>query len=78
MHAEFLQSFSPLKGVIWCDFYFLFSLVCYVAVRDVTINREPVENRLKHVTIQTVEIESRIQLGVGVYINVSLRGKYCI
>ncbi len=52
--------------------------MCYVAVRDVTINREPVENRLKHVTIQTVEIESRIQLGVGVYINVSLRGKYCI
>ncbi len=26
------SSVSEVKGVIWCDFYFSFSLVCYIAV----------------------------------------------
>ncbi len=47
---------------------------------DVMINREPVENRFKHVTIQigwdAKQIE--IELRVGVYMNVCLRGTYCL
>ncbi len=44
-------------------------------IRDVTINREPVENRLKHVTIQIGwdAEQITIKLGVGV-MNVCLRG----
>ncbi len=46
-----------------------------VTSRNVTINLEPVENRLKHVTIQNVWDAKRIaiQLGVGVYMNACLR-----
>ncbi len=44
--------------------------------RDVTINREPAENQFKHVTIQISwgAKQITIQLGVGVYMNVYLRG----
>ncbi len=46
----------------------------------VTINRDPVENRLKYVTIQICWDAKQIviQLGVGVYMNVCLRGTYCL
>ncbi len=48
--------------------------------RDVTINRESVENRFKYVTIQIGwdAKQIAIQLGVGVYMNVCLRGTYCL
>ncbi len=48
--------------------------------RDVMIKREPVENRFKYVTIQIGWDAKRIatELGVGVYINVCLRGTYCL
>ncbi len=48
--------------------------------RDVTINREPVENRFIYVTIQNNWDAKQIviQLGVGVYMNVCLRGTYCL
>ncbi len=44
--------------------------------RDVTINRELAENRFKHVTIQISRGAKQItiQLGVGVYMNVYIRG----
>ncbi len=49
-------------------------------IRDVTINREPVENRFKYVTIQIGwdAKQIAIQLGVGVYMNVCLSGPYCL
>ncbi len=48
--------------------------------RDVTIHREPVENRFIYVTIQIGWDAKQIvmQLGVGVYMNVSLRGTDCL
>ncbi len=44
------------------------------------INREPVENRFICVTIQIGwdAKQIAIQLGVGVYMNVHLRGTYCL
>ncbi len=44
------------------------------------INREPVEYRFIYVTIQVGWDAKRItiQLGVGVYMNVCLRGTYCL
>ncbi len=49
-------------------------------IRDVTINREPVENRFIYVTIQIGWDAKQIviQLVVGVYMNVFLRGTYCL
>ncbi len=46
--------------------------------RDVTINREPAKNRFKDVTIQIGwDVKQiAIQLGVGFYMNVFLRGTY--
>ncbi len=46
----------------------------------VTINRDPVENRLKYVTIKIGwdAKQIAINLGVGVYMNVCLRGTYCL
>ncbi len=49
-------------------------------IRDATINREPVENRFIYVTIQ-ISWDAKqivIQLVVGVYMNVFLRGTYCL
>ncbi len=47
---------------------------------DVTINRDLVEKRLIYVTIQIGwdAKQIAIQLGVGVYMNVCLRGTYCL
>ncbi len=44
------------------------------------INREPDENRFKYVTNQIGwdAKQITIQLGVGVYMNVCLRGTYCL
>ncbi len=46
----------------------------------VTINCDPVENRLKYVTIKIGwdAKQIAIHLGVGVYMNVCLRGTYCL
>ncbi len=48
--------------------------------RNVTINREPVENPFIYVTIQIGwdAKQIAIQLGAGVYMNVCLRGTYCL
>ncbi len=48
--------------------------------RDIAINHEPVENRFIYVTIQIGSDAKQIaiQLGVGVYMNVCLRGTYCL
>ncbi len=55
-------------------------LFLFIQSRDVTINREPLENRLKYVTIQIGwdAKQIAIELGVGVYMNVFLRGTYCL
>ncbi len=44
------------------------------------INRETVEKRFKYVTIQIGwdAKQIAIKLGVGVYMNVYLRGTYCL
>ncbi len=44
------------------------------------MNREPVENRFIYVTIQIIwdAKQIAIQLGQGVYMNVCLRGTYCL
>ncbi len=66
---NFQHHFTPVFCVIWS-----------FRNRDVTINREPVENRFKYVTIQIGwdAKQIAIQLGVGVYMNVCLRGTYCL
>ncbi len=63
----------------WADFLARCEYVP-ISIRDVTINREPVEKRFKHVTIQIGWDAKRIpiKLGVGVYTNVCLRGNYCL
>ncbi len=52
----------------------------YFGCRDVTINREPVENRFRYVTIQIGwdAKQIKIQLVLGVYMNVCLRGTDCL
>ncbi len=47
---------------------------------DATINGEPVENQLKYVMIQIGwdAKQITIQLGGGDYMNVFLRGTYCL
>ncbi len=52
----------------------------YHVIRDIMINREPVENRFKHVMIQIGWDAKRIaiKLGVGDYMNVCLKVTYCL
>ncbi len=53
---------------------------CWMDSRDVMINCELVENRFIYVMIQ-IDWDAQqiaIQLGVGVYMNVCLRGTYCL
>ncbi len=58
----------------------LLSVGSWTMRRDVTVNREPVENRFIYVTIQIGwdAEQNTIQLGVGVYMNVCLRGTYSL
>ncbi len=64
--------------IIWLQVFY--SNICNLITRDVTINSEPAENWFKHVTIQIGWDAKRItiQLGVGVHMNVCLRGTYCL
>ncbi len=52
----------------------------WFVTRDVTINREPVENRFIYVTIQIGWDAKQIviQLGVGVYIWMYVRGELTV
>ncbi len=80
MYTFFFTVIGPyvvFTEIPYCLFSFFW---IYDLARDVIINREPVENRLKYVTIQIGwdAKQITIQLGVGVYMNVRLRGTYCL
>ncbi len=61
-------------------FWFVLCMLLCLVSRDVTITREPVENRFKYVTIQIGwDLKQiAIQLVVGVDMNECLRETYCL
>ncbi len=56
--------------------YTVYTYIYIYIFRDVTINREPVENRLIYVTIQ-IGWDAK-KFVIEVYMNVCLRGTYCL
>ncbi len=63
-----------------CLVHFWWRIIIIIIIRDVMIKHKPVENRFKYVMIQNGwdAKQIAIQLGVGVYMNVCLRGTYCL